>query len=63
MFGDGLFTCEGWWRLIRIRETTYRELLLEFFSTVSSDKDVEDWHDQSTLNFRLGGVTHSCSVV
>lgn len=41
----------------------YLELCIELFSIVLFYNDVEDWHDQSVLTFRLGGVAHLCNVV
>lgn len=56
VFDGGRFTREGWHHFVGIHDRIYRELYLEFFSTLYFDKDVEDWHDQMTLTFRLGGV-------
>lgn len=33
-----LFTCQGWYLVVRIREVIYKELFWEFFSTVCFDK-------------------------
>lgn len=60
---DGTYTSYAWRNLFQIREHSYKELMLEFFSTVTFDPTEEDMFVRTGLSFRLGGEPRQCSVV
>ncbi|KAI3749743.1 hypothetical protein L2E82_20359 [Cichorium intybus] len=47
----------------QIREHSYKELMLEFFSKATFDPTEEDMFVRTGLSFRLGGEPRQCSVV
>lgn len=60
--GEVLFTCHAWSNLFHIQEPVYRELVLEFFSTVKFNHKSTDYNDRTVFTFRLGGVSRQCSI-
>lgn len=59
---DGVqITCDGWKRLFRIQEPVYRELCLEFFSTVIFCAG-DGYYNPKALTFFLGGEYRECSM-
>ncbi|KAI3740491.1 hypothetical protein L2E82_30940 [Cichorium intybus] len=56
------FTCHAWDRLFHFHEPIFRELTLEFLSTVQFEQ-YKELSDRTALSFRLGGVSRECSVM
>ncbi|KAI3690337.1 hypothetical protein L2E82_48326 [Cichorium intybus] len=56
------FTCHAWDKLFHIQEPIFREITLEFISTVQFDQHKE-LMDRTAFSFRLGGVSRECSVL
>lgn len=54
-------TFDGGRRLFRIQEPIYRELCLEFFSTVTF-RGGDDYYESNALTFCLGGEYRECSM-
>lgn len=55
------FTYAGWMHLFKIQEPLYKELCVEFLSTISFNFQ-EDMKDTKALSFRLGGVDRQYSL-
>ncbi|KAI3739927.1 hypothetical protein L2E82_30341 [Cichorium intybus] len=56
------FTCHAWDRLFHFQEPIFREITLEFISTVHFEQHKE-LTDRTAFSFRLGGVSRECSVL
>lgn len=56
------FTCHVWDRLFHFQEPIFKELTLEFLSTVQFEQ-YRELSDRTALSFRLGGVSRECSVM
>lgn len=57
------FTCKGWNNLFAIQERVYKELCIEFFSTMVFHENVQDPTFPQALVFRLGGEYGERSLV
>lgn len=55
------FTCNGWRNLFSIQEPVYRELSVEFFTTMSFEERAVNFNYNRALVFWLGGVYRECS--
>lgn len=53
------FSCKGWWNLFPISEPLYKELCIEFFSTIIFDENYEDVINRRAFSFRLRGKSIS----
>lgn len=56
------FTCHAWDTLFHFQEPIFREITLEFLSTVQFEQ-YRDLSDRTAISFRLGGVSRECSVM
>ncbi|CAI9265568.1 unnamed protein product [Lactuca saligna] len=52
-----------WCRILGFRVIIFKELVIQFLSTVRFNWDTRIWSDDLTLSFRLGGVARSCSLL
>lgn len=50
------FVCHAQHHIMRLQEVIFRELVIEFFSTVRFNRDVRVWSDDSAQSFKLGGL-------
>ncbi|CAH1433904.1 unnamed protein product [Lactuca virosa] len=57
----GPFVCMGWRRIFQIQETVYKELVVEFLSTVSFARKAGIYADDN-LTFCLGGERRSLTL-
>lgn len=57
------FTCNRWKILFSIKEPIFKELCVEFFSTISFEAKTIDPHFFTTLFFRVSGQYRECSLV
>ncbi|CAH1439863.1 unnamed protein product [Lactuca virosa] len=57
----GPFVCMGWRRIFQIQETVYKELVMEFLSTVSFARKTGIYADDN-LTFCLGGERRTLSL-
>lgn len=57
----GPFVCIGWRRIFQIQETVYKELVMEFLSTVSFARKTGIYVDDN-LTFCLGGERRTLSL-
>lgn len=53
----------GWKKFLDIRKTVVKELLIEFLATFNFHKLRIDYDREDTLQFRLGGIVHSMSIL
>lgn len=56
------FTCKGWGNLLAIQERVYKDLCVEFFSTLVFQDNMEDPNFPQALVFCLVGEYRECSL-
>ena len=57
------FTCKAWNNIFAIQERVYKELCVEFLSTMTFHENIQDPTYPQALVFCLGGEYRECSLV
>nr|GEW35298.1 hypothetical protein [Tanacetum cinerariifolium] len=62
---EEIFTCEAWRRIFDINESSYTELIHEFYATCKFDETVtdEDLMSKKVIKFKLGGRGHTLTIL